>query len=250
MTCHDVQRVLPEMMDGQQNAELQAHLRSCPACEQLVSELGLIAVEARQLAAIDEPAPRVWVNIANQLRAEGIIREPEAATARPVLVPARRRLNLWWLAPVAAALLASVSYYSSHRTPTPPVAVQTPQATVATPDLSASNATPKAPSAQRGKAAQPVVAKKSLSSTEQIERQIAPMETVSNDDNRFLNRVGRSSPDMRATFESQLKAVNAYIKDVETYLKRNPDDEEARQQLMDAYEQKAMLYQMAMDHVQ
>jgi len=76
------------------------------------------------------------------------------------------------------------------------------------------------------------------------------METVSTDDNQFLNRIGRQSPDMRATFESQLKSVNAYIKDVEAYLQRNPDDEEARQQLMDAYDQKAMLYQMALDHVQ
>jgi len=33
-------------------------------------------------------------------------------------------------------------------------------------------------------------------------------------------------------------------------VQQHPEDEDARQHLMDAYEQKAMLYQMALDHVQ
>jgi DNA-binding SARP family transcriptional activator len=55
---------------------------------------------------------------------------------------------------------------------------------------------------------------------------------------------------MRVTYESQLRSVNAYIREAQAYLDRNPGDEDARQHLMEAYQQKAMLYQMALDHVQ
>src|SRR5258705_2201038 len=106
MNCADVQQVLPEIIDGSHDSEFQAHLKSCPDCSELVSDLELIASEARQLAETDEPPARVWVKIATELRAEGIIRESEAMPARPVLVPsAGRRWSAWWLVPFAAALL-------------------------------------------------------------------------------------------------------------------------------------------------
>src|SRR5271154_273114 len=121
MTCSDVQRVLPDFLDGEPGARLQpdfqAHLKSCPDCSDLVSDLNLISSEARQLAATEEPAPRVWVRIAAELRAEGLIREPETTPGRPVLVTPspRQRWNAWWLAPVAAALIAAGSYVVSHK---------------------------------------------------------------------------------------------------------------------------------------
>jgi ribosomal protein S15P/S13E len=55
---------------------------------------------------------------------------------------------------------------------------------------------------------------------------------------------------MRSAYETQLAAVNSYIQDAQNYLKQNPDDEDARQHLMEANEQREMLYQMALDHVQ
>ena len=92
MTCSDVQRVLPEVFDGGPNsAEFETHTRSCPDCSDLVSDLKLIASEAHQLAATDEPSPRVWLGIAAQLRAEGLIHDPDFAPGRPVLVPASSR---------------------------------------------------------------------------------------------------------------------------------------------------------------
>src|ERR1035437_7820833 len=121
MTCSDVERVLPELLDGAPDGAFptgfDTPLKSCPACADLVSDLKLISSEARQLAATEEPAPRVWVRIAAELRAEGLIREPESAPARPILVPTSslRRWSAWWLAPVAASLLAAGSYVVSHR---------------------------------------------------------------------------------------------------------------------------------------
>src|SRR5205807_2582610 len=141
MNCADVQQVLPEIIDGGQDSEFQAHLKSCPLCSELVSDLELIASEARQLADVYEPAPRVWVKIAAELRAEGIIREPGATPARPVLVPnAGRGRNVWWLVPVAAALVVVGAYFAKSKQSTN---VATKPAVVApAPSTQASNVTP------------------------------------------------------------------------------------------------------------
>jgi hypothetical protein len=62
--------------------------------------------------------------------------------------------------------------------------------------------------------------------------------------------VSTRAPSLRATYENQLQAVNADIRDVQNYLSRNPGDADARQHLMDAYQQKALLYQIALDRIQ
>ncbi|MGA7293734.1 MAG: anti-sigma factor, partial [Terriglobales bacterium] len=119
MTCSDVQRLLPEMFDGDADEALppavEIHLQSCLECSDLVSDLRVITTGARELAATDEPSPRVWARIAAELRAEGLIREPEPVAVRPVLVPSKspRRWNSWWLAPVMASLLVVGSYVVS-----------------------------------------------------------------------------------------------------------------------------------------
>lgn len=248
MTCQDVQRVLPEIMEGGQNREFQTHLKACPACSELVSDLERIASEARQLAATEEPAPRVWVRIAAELRSEGLIREPEPQPARPVLAPTeRRRWKAWWLVPLAAALVVAGSYVVSRKPAAqiadkPPVVAPVPQ-----------NAPGVSVQVVDHKRAPQVAEQKRPSVLERTQDESAfsaPMETVSTEDQQFLDDVGQRAPRMKATYESQLRAVNSYIRDAEAYLKRNPGDEDARQQLMDAYQQKAMLYQMALDHIQ
>ena len=238
MKCEDVQQVLPEIIDGSQGTEFQAHLKSCPVCSELVSDLALIASEARQLAETDEPAPRVWVKIAAELRAEGLIREPGAASARPVLVPsAARRWNAWWLVPVAAALVTAGAYFVKSK-PAPQVA--TNPAVVAPPTTQqAVKGSPTAPPATPQLAA---VKKPPV---------IIPLPKNSErEDQQFLDEVSRNAPMMRAAYESQLHSVNSYIRDAQAYAEQNPGDDDARQHLMDAYDQKSMLYQMALDHVQ
>ena len=258
MTCSDVERVLPEVLDGAPDSEfrvgVETHVKSCPACSDLVSDLKLIASEARQLAATEEPAPRVWVRVAAELRAEGLIREAESAPARPILVPAsHRRWNAWWLAPVAAALLAAGSYVVSHK-PAPQVAKQVPAAPVAPAPSANSSLTESvkerpvvtpaptpAPPAQQ-------LAQKSTKHQPMPERveESAP----STEDQQFLSVVSTLSPAMRITYENQLQAVNNDIRETQAYVNRNPGDLDARQHLIDAYRQKALLYQIALDRIQ
>ncbi len=239
MNCAEVQRILPEWIEGAQDAEFGAHLESCPACSELVADLQFIANGARQLDA-EEPAPRVWVNIANQLRAEGIIREPEAAKPAPVAVP-RRRWGAWWLVPVAAALIAGASYTVSHK-PTGTVAVQTPPATQpALPQTLSSQ-----PAATVAESTSPKASTRQQNTS--YHKVVEPGPSA--EDEQFLSEVSQRAPSMRATYEDQLRAVNTYIAAAQAYLDQNPNDEDARQHLMEAYQQKALLYQLALDHIQ
>jgi hypothetical protein len=236
-------------MESAQEGEFGAHLKQCPACSELVSDLKLISSEARQLAATDEPAPRVWVRIAAELKAEGLIREPEAVPASPVPASTpRSRWSAWWLVPVAAALVAAGSYMVSRKAAPQvaqqPAVVQTPAAS--TPHSSSQTQTPAAQNqatvAQGGAAR--VAPRLSANNVQEV------AEAPSPEDEQFLSEVSTRAPGMRVTYENQLRSVNAYIREAQAYLQQNPDDEDARQHLMEACQQKAMLYQMALDHVQ
>ncbi len=68
---------------------------------------------------------------------------------------------------------------------------------------------------------------------------------LNGDDQQVLAAVATLPPDVRETYEQGLRDVNAYISDAQRTLQENPDDEDARQFLMQAYGQKAMLYQLA-----
>lgn len=65
-------------------------------------------------------------------------------------------------------------------------------------------------------------------------------------DQQLLTEVSAVNPSMRATYEKSLRSVNSYIFDAKKSVAENPGDEDAREQLMQAYEQKAALYEMAM----
>ncbi len=66
-------------------------------------------------------------------------------------------------------------------------------------------------------------------------------------DQQLLQEVSLRAPLMRAAYESNLKDVNDYIRDAQDSVNANPNDEEAQQALMDAYGQKSMIYEMALD---
>jgi hypothetical protein len=236
MNCADVQRVLPEIDECVRNDEFQAHVKSCPACSELISDLELIASEARQLAESEEPSPALWTRIAHELRSEGLIREPETKPLRPVLVGSKRSWNAWWLVPVAALLIVS-SVFVLRPKPAGDVAQQT---VTPAPSQAASNtqsqATPSAAQTAQSLAAQ-------LAASPNVQEQQA-------EDQQFLDEVSQRAPMMNAAYENELRSVNSYINETRTYAQQNPDDEDARRQLMQAYEQKQMLYQMALSNIQ
>ena len=187
--------------------ELQAHLKACPICSGLVASLESIIREAHELQATEEPSPRVWNAIEIALRREKLIRPPRPANS---LLPAflQRWGAMAWAVPVAAALLVAVGITLYLRPNSAPASGQ--QAALTTP---ATNA-----------------------------------RLVSDpSDEQLLQEVSQRAPLMRAAYETNLRDVNDYIRDAQASVNADPNDEEAQQALMDAYGQKSMIYEMALD---
>jgi hypothetical protein len=67
------------------------------------------------------------------------------------------------------------------------------------------------------------------------------------DDQDLLQEVAQQAPALQAQYADNLRRVNAYIQDAKTVVDANPNDEEAHRSLMDAYQEKAMLFELALD---
>ncbi|MBZ5628947.1 MAG: hypothetical protein LAO06_08780 [Acidobacteriia bacterium] len=85
-----------------------------------------------------------------------------------------------------------------------------------------------------------------------VENTTPPLQTISlntvpteQDDEQLLQQVAASRPSSASAYQSNLDQVNASIADAKRTLEQNPDDEDARQSLIRAYQQKALLYELA-----
>jgi hypothetical protein len=187
--------------------EQQAHLKSCPECAALVAELNLIVASAVELRGGDEPSPRVWNSIEATLRREGLIHPPRPSRS---LIPSFDSRWAWarWRAPPAAVFLFAVGSYLHQRSPSTRVATN-----IVPPALS-----------------------------ETSDAAIAGL-----NDQDLLQEVAQQTPALKAQYEDDLRRVNQYIQDAKGAVSANPNDEEARRSLLEAYQQKAMLFELAMD---
>lgn len=77
-----------------------------------------------------------------------------------------------------------------------------------------------------------------------------PDSAASADEDQLLKIVAARGPAFRAAYQSDLQAVDSYIKDAQRSAQDDPNDEIAQQSLMNAYEQKAMVYELAMERSQ
>lgn len=207
MNCVELQKSLAEIEDGS-SVEQQAHLKSCPECSALVAELNLVASAASELWAAHEPSPRVWNSIEIALRQEGLIHPPRASRS---LIPSFSSRWGWtrWMVPAAAALLIAVGIYvRQHSLP-----VQV-----------ADNVAQPVPSAAA-----------------------SDLEIAGLNDDDLLQEISEQSPTIKAQYEDNLRRVNEYIQDAKSDVAANPNDEEAHRSLLEAYQQKAMLFELVMD---
>jgi hypothetical protein len=67
-----------------------------------------------------------------------------------------------------------------------------------------------------------------------------------NDDD-LMQEVAMNAPAMKQQYQENLRQVNESIVDAQGMVDESPNDEDARRSLMDAYQQKSMLFEMAMD---
>jgi len=78
---------------------------------------------------------------------------------------------------------------------------------------------------------------------------VAPSATTSDmNDEDLIQEMAANTPAMKTQYQDSLRRVNESIREAQGVLDENPNDEDARRFLMNAYEQKSMLFQMAMDH--
>jgi hypothetical protein len=213
MNCVELRESLAGTEDGsslEQNPEPRAHLRNCPECSALVAELNLIASSAIELRAADEPSPRVWNSIEIALRQEGLLRPQKRPS--PSLLPSLGSRWAWarWALPVAAAVLITVGVYVRH---------------TSLPVQLARHTTP------------PIA----------VPSEVSDVAIAGLNDDDLLQEAAQQSPAMQAQYTDNLRRVNQYILDAKGVVAANPNDEEARRSLMDAYQEKAMLFELAMD---
>jgi len=212
MTCAEFQEILPELMDDRRN-ELDAHTASCPTCAELVSDLEAIISQSKTLRAAEEPSPRVWNSIEIALRQEGLIREQRPNRPYLVPVPGKKWGLTGWLVPAMAvlALSAGILFMKSEK------------------QGASASVTPSKPV---------IVGTLNTASVPQV---------PPNDDSAVLEAVQKRSPGLYPVYADNLKDVNAYIQDAEQVVRDHPEDDDARQDLLQAYAQKNMLYDMALE---
>jgi hypothetical protein len=85
----------------------------------------------------------------------------------------------------------------------------------------------------------------------QLARQASVTVPVANasdlNDDDLMQEVADNSPEMKTQYAENLRQVNESIRDAQGVVDESPNDEDARRSLMDAYQQKSMLFEMAMD---
>ncbi|MGA9206577.1 MAG: anti-sigma factor [Terriglobales bacterium] len=215
MNCAEFQRLLPNIIENGGNAEEEAHLRSCPMCSDLVQDLRYIAEAAKLLLPMQDPSPRVWSGIRGALEREGLVRPPAGTVrfrppAATVLSP-RRWATGGTLLAFAAMLLFAIGVLWFRNS----------GARQAAPTLTASVPAP-------------------------VTAGVPSTVPVDEDDAQVLSMVQQKSPAMLSTYRENLEAVNAYIRDARRIVEQDPTDMGAHGHLIRAYDQKALLYEMAM----
>lgn len=245
MNCVELQQSLAETEDGS-GTDQRAHLKTCLECSALVAELRLIAATAVDLRAAEEPSPRVWNSIEIELkqleaelnliaatavdlreaqepsprvwnsieialRQEGLIRPQRPSRS---LLPSFSSRWAWarWVVPAAAILLITVGVYLRQNSL----------------------------SHQLARDAAKVPASATVS-----DGAVAGL-----NDADLLQEVAEQTPAVQAQYTDNLRRVNEYIQDAKGDVDANPNDEEARRTLLEAYQEKAMLFELAMDRLQ
>ena len=85
-----------------------------------------------------------------------------------------------------------------------------------------------------------------IGDTNPVSRVAAPA-PVSSEDQQLLSTVAARFPAQQAKYKRNLEEANSYIRDAEQSIKADPNDVYSQQLLINAYEQKQMLYDLAVN---
>lgn len=171
----------------------------------------MIASSAAELRSTDEPSPRVWNSIEIALREEGLIR-PQYGNRS--LLPSANTTRAWmrWFVPLATVLVVALGLRVHQQLQNRHTAS---------------------------------VAQSAVYETSEVGHDLASNAGLNDAD--LLQEIGTQSPAVQAEYTENLQRVNEYIRDAKGLAEANPNDDEARRSVLEAYQQKAMLFELAMD---
>jgi hypothetical protein len=205
MNCQEFARQTERWMEGERTAEAREHALACPHCGALVEDLDAIRLVAPQLAGDVAPPPRLWTSIRTQLEKEKLIRQPGLL----------EHVAEWFrvpLRPVATAAAAALAVALA-------VFVVMP----------------------RGQRIQPQGPNWLSTDQPELSRVDTQLDHVESGAIRSLHT---ADPAVSDTLRQNLMIVNRQIAMCEKTLEQAPQDENTRDYLYDAYQQKADLLNM------
>ena len=116
MNCQQFQEVLPYIIESGGNPQEEEHLRTCPACSELVQDLQYIAQQAKLLLPMHDPSPKVWEGIEQSLQRQGLA--PEGRTSPWGQTTTITHIKSWtpvgWLMAFAAVVLFAITLANYH----------------------------------------------------------------------------------------------------------------------------------------
>jgi len=201
MQCQEFLEIAERWMEGERDATASAHLDGCPRCRGLMADLDAVREGARLFEAEVEPPPRLWTAIRSQLEAEGVIRPRRTWT---------ERLADFFPVQLRPALAAAY------------VAVLVVAATLVS--------------------FQGVGQLESPLALAPSEQEMAALPAGSSlAAQRAVNSLNERNPDMVRSYRESLRTVENVILECEMMIRKDPNDQLAREYLNGAYQQKAEL---------
>ena len=208
MNCAQFQDECSDVLEGQKTQAHEEHLASCPACRRLLDDVNEIVAQAGQLP-LEEPGPQVWTRLRESLVEEGLIQQGLGGRAP---APSVRMRWSWtqvsWADALSYGAVAAILVLAFGL-----MVLQQPTGL---------------PSTGTATVAQPASG------------------SIDDDDLQLLQEVEARAPDARGAYEASLREINTQIEEAQRAVTENPNDPQAVQSLMEAYQQKSMVYEMAM----
>jgi hypothetical protein len=208
MQCQEFESVIEQTSGQPLPADAANHSAQCGHCRALVADLQTITRVARELAEPVEDAPaRIWVQLRAQLETEGIIRAQAPEKDSRLQDRGGFAGVLAWMR--RPAMIATYA------------AVMVLAAAVAWETFGP----------------EPPPANIPTASTYGLDR----LET------QTVSDLESASPEVNAVLRKDLEVVNKFIVECEKAVREEPQNQDARQYLYGAYQQKAELLAVAMD---
>lgn len=201
MQCLEFLENAERWMEGERDAAASAHLDACPRCRGLITDLDAVREGARLFEAEVEPPPRLWTAIRSQLEAEGVI--------RPRRTWAQRLADFLPLQPrpALAAAYVAVLVVAAVLVGTQGIGLLERPLALTPPTYEAAALSP---------------------SSSLVAHQV-------------VGSLSRRNPDVVHTYRESLRTVENIIQECEMMIRKDPNDQLAREYLNGAYRQKVEL---------